>query len=232
MVLAVSLALFVFVVGPTVFMLDRMPDLGRLVLPGTSPRRRHGQRPSGGDADVRPVAVGLGGLLLGLVGSRGRRSSACSSPGSRAVATIRQLRHRRAAGAEPGQPDLVRGLRRRGHRRSPARRRRPRRQGRARRASCSACSTSCRGGRPSVSDAVVVMLLVAIFFVSGADAASIVMGTLSERGTLDPSKWVVGALGCRDRWRRGGDAARGRRGRVDRSAEHHRSSRRCGVRDQ
>ena len=30
------------------------------------------------------------------------------------------------------------------------------------------------------------MLLVAIFFVSGADAASIVMGTLSERGTLEP----------------------------------------------
>ena len=35
------------------------------------------------------------------------------------------------------------------------------------------------------------MLLVAIFFVSGADAASIVMGTLSERGTLEPSRWVV-----------------------------------------
>jgi choline/carnitine/betaine transport len=38
---------------------------------------------------------------------------------------------------------------------------------------------------------IIVMLLVAIFFVSGADAASIVMGTLSERGTLDPSRWVV-----------------------------------------
>ncbi len=38
---------------------------------------------------------------------------------------------------------------------------------------------------------IVVMLLVAIFFVSGADAASIVMGTLSERGTLEPSKWIV-----------------------------------------
>ncbi len=38
---------------------------------------------------------------------------------------------------------------------------------------------------------IVVMLLVAIFFVSGADAASIVMGTLSERGTLEPSRWVV-----------------------------------------
>ena len=38
---------------------------------------------------------------------------------------------------------------------------------------------------------VLVMVLVAIFFVSGADAASIVMGSLSERGTLEPSRWVV-----------------------------------------
>ena len=38
---------------------------------------------------------------------------------------------------------------------------------------------------------VVVMVLVAIFFVSGADAASIVMGTLSERGTLAPSRSTV-----------------------------------------
>ncbi|QNG36593.1 BCCT family transporter [Geodermatophilaceae bacterium NBWT11] len=38
---------------------------------------------------------------------------------------------------------------------------------------------------------VLVMVLVAIFFVSGADAASIVMGSLSQRGTLEPSRWVV-----------------------------------------
>ncbi len=38
---------------------------------------------------------------------------------------------------------------------------------------------------------IVVMLLVAIFFVSGADAASIVMGTLSERGTISPSRPIV-----------------------------------------
>jgi choline/carnitine/betaine transport len=38
---------------------------------------------------------------------------------------------------------------------------------------------------------VLVMLLVAIFFVSGADAASIVMGSLSERGTLSPSRRIV-----------------------------------------
>ncbi len=35
---------------------------------------------------------------------------------------------------------------------------------------------------------VLVMVLVAIFFVSGADAASIVMGALSQRGTLEPGR--------------------------------------------
>lgn len=38
---------------------------------------------------------------------------------------------------------------------------------------------------------ILVMVLVGIFFVSGADAASIVMGTLSERGTTEPSKPTV-----------------------------------------
>jgi len=38
---------------------------------------------------------------------------------------------------------------------------------------------------------VIAMLLVAIFFVSGADAASIVMGTLSQRGTIHPGRAVV-----------------------------------------
>ncbi|MFZ2260392.1 MAG: BCCT family transporter [Luteococcus japonicus] len=38
---------------------------------------------------------------------------------------------------------------------------------------------------------VLVMVLVGIFFVSGADAASIVMGTLSENGTIEPSRWSV-----------------------------------------
>jgi len=38
---------------------------------------------------------------------------------------------------------------------------------------------------------VIAMTLVAIFFVSGADAASIVMGTLSQRGTIHPDRKVV-----------------------------------------
>ncbi|WP_420823664.1 BCCT family transporter [Terracoccus luteus] len=43
----------------------------------------------------------------------------------------------------------------------------------------------------STLTSIVVMVLVAIFFVSGADAASIVMGTLSERGVLEPNKRTV-----------------------------------------
>jgi choline/carnitine/betaine transport len=38
---------------------------------------------------------------------------------------------------------------------------------------------------------VLAMALVAIFFVAGADAASIVMGTLSQRGTIHPDRKVV-----------------------------------------
>nr|WP_233521431.1 BCCT family transporter [Streptomyces triticagri] len=38
---------------------------------------------------------------------------------------------------------------------------------------------------------VLVMVLVGIFFVSGADAASIVMGTLSQKGTFEPTRLVV-----------------------------------------
>ncbi|RZU31048.1 BCCT family transporter [Blastococcus saxobsidens] len=43
----------------------------------------------------------------------------------------------------------------------------------------------------ATASTVLVMLLVAIFFVSGADAASVVMGSLSQRGTLEPSRPVV-----------------------------------------
>lgn len=38
---------------------------------------------------------------------------------------------------------------------------------------------------------ILVMILVGIFFVSGADAASIVMGTLSQKGTMEPTRPVV-----------------------------------------
>ena len=58
---------------------------------------------------------------------------------------------------------------------------------------------------------LLVMILVGIFFVSGADAASIVMGTLSQKGTLEPGRVVVIVLGRRDRRRRRDHAARRRR---------------------
>ncbi|WP_217142331.1 BCCT family transporter [Streptomyces sp. AC627_RSS907] len=43
----------------------------------------------------------------------------------------------------------------------------------------------------ATATSLLVMILVGIFFVSGADAASIVMGTLSQKGALEPSRWVV-----------------------------------------
>ncbi|WP_298181343.1 BCCT family transporter [Saccharomonospora sp.] len=39
--------------------------------------------------------------------------------------------------------------------------------------------------------AIIVMILVSIFFVSGADAASVVMGTLSQRGSAGPRRKIV-----------------------------------------
>jgi glycine betaine transporter len=38
---------------------------------------------------------------------------------------------------------------------------------------------------------LIVIILVALFFVSGADAASVVMGMLSSRGNLDPRRWTL-----------------------------------------
>ncbi|WP_406722051.1 BCCT family transporter [Streptomyces althioticus] len=43
----------------------------------------------------------------------------------------------------------------------------------------------------ATATSLLVMVLVGIFFVSGADAASVVMGTLSQRGSLEPSRWAV-----------------------------------------
>jgi choline/carnitine/betaine transport len=43
---------------------------------------------------------------------------------------------------------------------------------------------------------VLVVVLVAIFFVSGADASSIVMGSLSSYGVDEPQKWIVALWGA------------------------------------
>ena len=42
----------------------------------------------------------------------------------------------------------------------------------------------------------IAILLVGIFFISGADAASMVMGMLSSRGTLHPKAWNVAMWGA------------------------------------
>jgi choline-glycine betaine transporter len=47
---------------------------------------------------------------------------------------------------------------------------------------------------PVLSSAVCV-LLIALFFISGADAASVVMATMASRGSLAPSKLVIVVLG-------------------------------------
>ncbi|GGF33543.1 BCCT family transporter [Williamsia phyllosphaerae] len=63
---------------------------------------------------------------------------------------------------------------------------------------------------------VLVMVLVAIFFVSGADSASLVMATLSERGRPEPSRTVTifwgvltGAVAALLLWVSGDDALQG-----------------------
>lgn len=38
---------------------------------------------------------------------------------------------------------------------------------------------------------IVLMLLIAIFFVTGADSASLVMGTMSQQGRPEPKRWVT-----------------------------------------
>ncbi|BDD84754.1 choline transporter [Tsukamurella pulmonis] len=38
---------------------------------------------------------------------------------------------------------------------------------------------------------VIVCILIGVFFITSADSASVVLGTLSERGSQEPSKWVT-----------------------------------------
>jgi choline/carnitine/betaine transport len=43
---------------------------------------------------------------------------------------------------------------------------------------------------------VLSMILIAFFFISGADAAAIVMGMLASRGVLEPARTVTAVMGC------------------------------------
>jgi choline-glycine betaine transporter len=43
---------------------------------------------------------------------------------------------------------------------------------------------------------IVAIILIAFFFISGADAASVVMAMMASRGLLEPSRFVTATLGC------------------------------------
>ena len=58
---------------------------------------------------------------------------------------------------------------------------------------------------------VLAMVLVAIFFITGADSASIVMASLSSNGSSEPRRGPGHLLGPADRRSGGGDAAGRRR---------------------
>ena len=201
MVLAVVLALFVFVVGPTVFILNLIPtSLGSYLQELAMMSARTGARAP------RPTSGSPGGpSSTGPGGSPGRRSSGMFIARISRGRTIRQF----VSGVllVPSLVSLVwfcvfggAAIR------------------------LQQTGTDIAGGRrpgvPAVhhpeaypfatAASVLVMVLVAIFFVSGADAASIVMGTLSERGTLEPSRPTVIFWGSGHGRRRGRDAARRR----------------------
>ena len=143
MVLAVVLALFVFVVGPTVFILNLMPTAVGSYLQrprdDVGAHRRRGRR-------RQHLAAVVDDLLLGVVGVVDAVRRHVHRP-DLARAHHPAVRRRRAAGAEPGLAGVVRRLRRRrDQRRNRAASTSPARA--ASRRSCSDCSTSTRS-RPS-----------------------------------------------------------------------------------
>ena len=195
MVLAVVLAVFVFVVGPTVFILNLVPtavgsyfeDLAMM--------------------SARTDAAGGSAMQEWLSGwtifywawwVSWTPSSASSSPASPRPHRA-PVRHRRAARAERrgawcGSPSSA----------APASTSSAARTDLASQATAEGSLFAMLSNLPlSTITSVIVMVLVAIFFVSGADAASIVMGTLSERGTLKPSRKTVVFWGRHGSGRRG-----------------------------
>ena len=185
MVLAVVLALFVFVVGPTVLILNLVPTaIGAYF--GDLAEMAARTDASGGDAMAEWLAgwtvfywawwiswTPFVGMFIARI-SRGRtiRQFVTGVLLVPSVVTLMWFAIFGGAAIDARSGDGV-DLAGAGHHRGAAVRR---------------CSTSTRWRRVMT---VLVMVLVGIFFVSGADAASIVMGTLSERGTIEPQRWIV-----------------------------------------
>ena len=186
MVLALALALFVFVVGPTVFILNLVPTaIGSYFQDLAMMSARTGAE--GGDAMTDwlsgwTIFYWAWWVSLDAVRRHVHRPH-LARPHHPPV------RHRRAAGAR-AWVSLVWFAIFGGAAHRPAAATAPTSPAPAPpRRSCSSMLAQHAAGRPSPR--VLVMVLVAIFFVSGADAASIVMGTLSERGTIGPSRKTV-----------------------------------------
>ena len=183
MVLAGVLALVVFVGGPTIVILNLLPTMIGDYF-GNLAQMAARTAATGGDATATWLA-GLDGLLLGVVDLLDAVRRHVHRPDQprphHPPVRRRASSSSRARSACSGSPSSA-------ARRSSPSATAPTSPRGPSRVSCSACSTRC----PSVRVlGVIAMLLVAIFFVSGADAASIVMGTLSQRGTIHPSRGVV-----------------------------------------
>ena len=217
-------ALVVFVGGPTIVILNLLPDHDRRLL--RRPRRRWRPAPRPPAATPRRPGCPAGRSSTGRGGSPGRRSSACSSPGSAAAAPSASSSPASSSSRARSACVWFAHLRRRGDRRRSA-------------TAPTSPSRPIEGQLFGLLDTlplgavlgVIAMLLVAIFFVSGADAASIVMGTLSQRGTIHPVARCVVFWGVGDGRGRGhhaasvgGEATRCPASRTSRSSWPHRSS--------
>ena len=177
MVLAILLVLFLLVVGPTVFQFETLVEsVGgylSIIVPASFRTGAFGDQEWLSAWTIFYWAWWISwapfvGTFIARI-SKGR--------------TVREFVDRRAAHPERRELRLVRRLRRRGHR-PPAQRR---------------ADLGEIVGTPEVAlftmleqfpisgiTSFVVIVLVALFFISGADAASLVMGMLSTRGSLTP----------------------------------------------
>ncbi|GGZ38441.1 BCCT family transporter [Streptomyces poonensis] len=182
MVLAVILAVFVFVVGPTIIVLDLLPT-SVFAYFGELPRLAGRTEASGGDG----VADWLGswtvfywawwiswtpfvGMFIARI-SRGRTirqfvGGVILVPSTVTLiwfaifgGTAMKMQERRQLGDESTPEGQLFAV--------------------------------LRDYPAATVTSLLVMILVGIFFVSGADAASIVMGTLSQQGALEPGRFVV-----------------------------------------
>ena len=221
MVLAVLLAVIVFVAGPTLVYPEPDPaavgDYARDLAKWPRGPKPSATRPCASGCPAGPSSTGHGGCP-------GRPLLACSSPGSAAAApsgsSSPECCWSPASSASSGSgssaappsessagrqatPDNRRWLgqdRQRNSRPSPLT------------VPCSICSTTCpcpRHGHSAV--AILAMVLVAIFFVTGADCGVHHDGLAQLQRVRANPPGSGHLLGCPDRRSRGGDAPRRRR---------------------